>query len=100
MQGHDVWRVKHGDKDYQVECLDCGKTFEATRSDATFCSPRCRTHYHRAPQRLQNSIEELSGMGTQAFRMAQSYSRNRRVYEAMLKLRKDLDSALNIFETD
>lgn len=30
-----------------IICNVCGKDFEATRSDARFCSPRCRTESHR-----------------------------------------------------
>lgn len=31
----------------EKECNDCGRSFNATRSDARYCSPRCRTAAHR-----------------------------------------------------
>jgi hypothetical protein len=35
----------------QVACVHCGKPFTANRSDARFCSGRCRTAAHRAEKR-------------------------------------------------
>lgn len=29
-------------------CLQCERRFQATRSDASFCSPRCRQEFHRS----------------------------------------------------
>ncbi len=35
-------KVKHGKGIRQAVCLECGGDFEAKRSTATFCSPKCR----------------------------------------------------------
>jgi len=41
----------------ECECSHCETTFTAGRSDAKFCSPRCRTAAHRAALRSHNTGE-------------------------------------------
>lgn len=98
MQAHDTDRYKVGDADYSVKCVQCGELFEARRSDASFCSPNCRVAYSREPAKLNNAIAALEAMGLQLINMAQKYSRNQRVFEAMLVLRNRLNTALGQFE--
>jgi endogenous inhibitor of DNA gyrase (YacG/DUF329 family) len=44
---HD--RERHGTREADtVTCQQCGQGFLAKRSDARFCSPRCRTASHRS----------------------------------------------------
>ncbi len=33
---------------HEIQCAQCGVTFEAARSDAQYCSDRCRVNAHRA----------------------------------------------------
>ena len=35
------------DKIHEQDCIECGTTFEPKRSDAQFCSARCRVRHHR-----------------------------------------------------
>ena len=39
MQGHDIERVKNGDGEYVIHCVQCDSVFSATRSDAGFAVP-------------------------------------------------------------
>jgi hypothetical protein len=38
---------------YHTDCVECGKTFEARRKTAKYCSPKCRQRFNRRqPQGL------------------------------------------------
>lgn len=100
MQGTDTDRVKQGDRDYSVQCADCGNWFEATRSDASYCSPKCRKHAHRAPIRKRNAIIALQMAGRSALSTAVRYKKSDEVYQEMLKLQKQINAALALFETE
>jgi len=39
-------------------CLNCGRTFIATRRDARFDSVRCRVAYHRAKNTERNNTRQ------------------------------------------
>lgn len=94
MQGHDTERIKYDERDYGVTCLECGQSFEAKRSDATFCSARCRVRYSKRPEKLNNAIELLRFYGINARDIAGHYSTNARVETALLALRSQIDAAL------
>lgn len=98
MQAQDTYRMKFNDRDWQVECANCGKMFEATRSDASYCSARCRVDASRAPKRLQHQIDMIDSFSRSLSGIAAKYRRNQRVYDAMLTLRKAVDNALAVFE--
>lgn len=98
MQGHDTDRVKMGDKDWHVKCCQCENWFESTRSDASFCSTRCRINYNREPQKLENAIAHLEAQMIVIEQMAEKYKRNERVFEAMKALSKRVNYAVSIFE--
>jgi len=78
MQGHDTDRVKFDNRDYSVACTECGKRFEATRSDASFCTARCRVRYSKRPEKLNNAIESLGTFALQAREIASRYPTNKR----------------------
>lgn len=88
------------DRCYRVECLQCGDTFEATRSDATFCSARCRVAYSREPEKMRKFIEHLDVLGRMLDRQARKYYRSKAVFEAMQQLHKSLGASLERFEGD
>jgi endogenous inhibitor of DNA gyrase (YacG/DUF329 family) len=73
-QAHDTDRLKMDDRDYSVTCKGCGATFEATRSDASFCSARCRVRWSRRPAQRLKAIEELEAMRLRLHEMEKSYS--------------------------
>lgn len=98
MQGHDVDRVKLDDRCYRVECACCGKYFEATRSDASFCSSSCRVSFSREDDRRRKMIQSINNWGRSLERTAQKYRRNKEVFEAMLQLQRDVQFALSLFE--
>jgi protein-arginine kinase activator protein McsA len=99
MQGKDTDRWKMDDRDYSVRCLQCGQTFEAKRSDATFCSARCRVSYSREPQKLLNAIEEMRSMGYRTRDISGKYSTNKQVYETLMHLQSQVRIALQNMET-
>lgn len=98
MQGHDTNRYKVDAGCYLVDCLQCGNRFESKRSDATFCSARCRVRYSREPQKLENAIEELKYMEARIRQIANRYPHNDRVFEAVQSLSKSAANSLGIFE--
>jgi hypothetical protein len=100
MQGHDTNRTKFDDRDYSVECLECRETFEAKRSDATFCSARCRVRYSKRPEKLNNAIETLRMAGINARDISNKYPTNQRVETALLALRAQIDAALANMEVE
>lgn len=100
MQGQDADRLKLGDRDYNVVCFQCGRNFEAARSDATFCSPRCRVAFSREPRKLENAIEHMNGLEKMLQKWAIKYSKNKRVYKAMASLRDAINASLTFFESD
>jgi recombination protein RecA len=44
-----------------VNCIECGKTFDAQRSSAKFCSPNCRVKWNNKPENKDKpeEIEEI-----------------------------------------
>ena len=94
MQGHDTDRTKFDSRDYQVVCHQCGQTFEAKRSDATFCSPKCRVRFSREPQKLINAVEHINSMKFYTSDYAGRYSHNALVEEALLSLQRAIANAL------
>lgn len=100
MQGTDTPRDKHDARDYSVKCANCGKWFEATRSDASYCSSNCRVHAHRAPARKKNAILGLQQAGYAAIETSRKYAHSDDVYKEMLYLRRQIAIALNQFETE
>lgn len=100
MQGHDTNRTKYDNRDYGVDCLECGKSFEAKRSDATFCSARCRVRYSKRPEKLNNAIEELRYMGLKAREIAARYPTNARVETALAALLNQVQIACSDMEVE
>lgn len=94
MQGHDTDRTKFDSRDYSVTCLECGGTFEAKRSDATFCTPKCRVRWSKRPEKLNNAIDALAGFGFNCKDIASRYPSNARVEAALIELRRQIDIAL------
>jgi len=93
MQGHDTDRLHMDAKDYSVTCLQCGNTFEATRSDATFCSARCRVAHSREPQKLANALQRLEDMRFQVIGLAEKYKGNPDILQALVMLKSAVASA-------
>lgn len=56
---HEVDRVKVDDSTYRVNCAQCGKVFESSRYDASFCSSTCRSKHTRQQQNRAKEIERL-----------------------------------------
>ena len=67
MQGHDVERVREDLGIWIVECVYCGKTFEARRSDASFCSSAHRQAYHHRKVKMLRRLHDLDDLSTWAW---------------------------------
>lgn len=100
MQAHDTYRVKQDDRCYIVECVQCGQTFEATRSDASFCKPSCRVAYSREPARSASALRELEQMASRVHEIGRKYKHSPEMYAAVDKLSKQVLGALGWFEVD
>lgn len=99
MQGQiDADRTKFDDRDYSVVCFQCGNTFEATRSDASFCSAKCRMAHSREPQKLANALEDLKRMNIRVFQIAEKYKGNSAVVAELERLKKAVGAAEFIAE--
>lgn len=53
---HDTDRVKVDDFTWRVQCVQCGTRFESRRSDASFCSAKCRVAYSREIKQFQRDL--------------------------------------------
>lgn len=100
MQAHDVDRVKYDDRSYQVECAECGKHFEATRSDASFCSPKCRVAFSRRPAKLERACQIVDAFGERILALSRKYNRSDRMFQAMVILQRKVNTAVANFEKD
>jgi hypothetical protein len=83
-----------------VWCDHCNTMFESKRSDASYCSAKCRMGAKREAERLQAWIDKLPSQGAEYLRMARKHKRSDKVFKAMLELQKQLVAALYEFETD
>jgi len=86
MQAKDTERRKLDDRDYSVQCVECGTWFEATRSDASYCSAKCRKRAHFAPIRRQNAMNELDQMIKRLHSIRSEYPRDKEFFERFVSL--------------
>lgn len=98
MQGHDTDRVKMDDRDYVCTCLQCKKTFEAKRSDATFCGAKCRVAYSREPQKRLNFLQFMKDTEYYLWQGQEKYKRDGEVFAAMTHLYHSLSLMVSEFE--
>lgn len=100
MQGHEIDRDKVDDRSWLCWCAECGVRFEATRSDASFCSPRCRVAFSRAAAQLSNKIMRMNDFAADLVELSYKHSKSDQLYEAMLALDKQIRAALKNFEKE
>jgi endogenous inhibitor of DNA gyrase (YacG/DUF329 family) len=97
MQGHDIDRTKM-DWGYEMDCPQCGERFSSKRSDATFCSPKCRKASQREIERWNTWIDELDYKGEELVNVAKKFKTSKRMYASFLKLQRSLKIAIEEFE--
>jgi len=100
MQAQDTDRRNNGDGSWSVQCCVCERWFEAKRSDASYCSNRCRKTAHFAPQRLQAALEDLAYMAKRADEIAAKYHHNQAVFDQLAALRASLKASMGRIETE
>lgn len=100
MQAHEIYRNKVDDRTWLCWCVECNQRFEATRSDASFCSARCRVAFSRGAAKLDNQIMRMSMFGADLKASSAKYSKSEKLYQAMLALEKQIKSALANFQTE
>jgi len=98
MQSPETDRLHMDAKDWSIVCLNCGSTFEAKRSDATFCSTRCRVAHSRKPAQRLAAIEELANMRFRIIQIAEKYKGDAEVLKALEILKSNVASAEYICE--
>lgn len=98
-QAVETERIKIDDRCWRVQCAECGKWFEAARSDASFHSGACRKKWHERPVRFQNAMLELRQMARRAKVIAEQYKSSQTGYDEMVALGKSVDYAIATFET-
>jgi hypothetical protein len=87
-----------GEGDWSIQCVQCGQYFEAKRSDASFCSTNCRVAYSREADKIINHISWLNQVAAQVLEKSRKYKKVKDVYEATVKLQKDINAAAGMFE--
>ncbi len=100
MQAVDTDRFKVDDHCWIVECANCGTRFEATRSDASYCTPRCRKYASRAPQRFKSALEELAAMASRASEISHNYPHSQTMLDQMIALYKSIGHTLDNFDVE
>lgn len=98
MQGHDTERLKIDDTTWQCECVQCQELFTSTRSDASFCSTRCRVAFSREPQKRLNALEEIRTMHHRLAAIQKKYNYDDEVFQQFLSLEKQIKHLVNQFE--
>jgi hypothetical protein len=73
MQGRDVERTREDLGVWIVECAHCHKSFEAKRSDASYCCSAHRTAHHRKIARMQRRLKDLDDCSTWAVEIARYF---------------------------
>src|SRR4051812_4371465 len=96
MQAQDTDRTKFGDRDYSVICFNCGDTFEATRSDASFCSAKCRVAYGRRPAQRLKALDEMESMRLRIKELQHKYSSDA---DVLKKIQQIQSAAFHAIET-
>lgn len=98
MQGHDIERRRLDDNTWECECRQCGKWFESKRSDASFCSSRCRVNHSREPQKRLNAIEDLKSMQSRMSEIARKYRYDDEIFQIFLSVEKTVKYCQANFE--
>lgn len=75
---------------YEMTCHHCGTQFEATRSDAKFCSDNCRTGAKQKRQRDQ--LRKLSAQGENALAASSEFKEITNLFDQIAVLIADLRS--------
>lgn len=86
------------DTGWRVKCVECGNEFDSKRSDAAYCSGKCRTHASRAPKRRATAIETLRIMCLEVTRISKSYRYDAEMFDCMVALKKTVEASTNRFE--
>lgn len=100
MQAHDTDRIKNDDRDYSVQCVQCGRRFEATRSDASFCSAACRVAYGREAEKFEQLLKQLDNWGISLAERALRYKKSKRMFDALTKIHRRIGNAIAEFEVN
>jgi len=98
MDIQDAERIRTEDG-YIVECMVCGKSFEASRIDASFCSSTCRSRHHRAAGKLTKRIERGEAAVNDLIKHLPK-SGESETYNALLRLSRRIAAALAAVEMD
>jgi len=86
------------DGGWVVWCDHCNKRFESKRSDASYCSAKCRMGAKREHEARLKYIASLASLGRQLRNKAAANHRSDLMYKAMLELQKDINAAVAMFE--
>lgn len=80
-------------------CEQCHRKFQSTRTDAKFCSARCRMAHSRSGDIFIADVTQLNRIAATLLQISQKYKDNQKMHEVMVSLRADLDAAINNFES-
>jgi hypothetical protein len=84
---------------YLVECFECGKEFEALRSDVAFCSSTCRSRNHRKKFKLDKDIQKANDLISSLINRLPS-SGESKTFIALNELSTKIDNALAFVESE
>jgi predicted nucleic acid-binding Zn ribbon protein len=73
---------------HEIQCAQCGETFDAVRSDARYCSDLCRVNSHRA-QRAAEAAE-------QAVLVNENIDAHGRAYRLWIRARPSREGLIDI----
>lgn len=79
---------------WNIDCVQCGRTFQATRIDASFCGVNCRVAYSREPEKLRKAIEAVRSQKTGLKALARKYKKNRELHGALCLLLLEVGQAV------
>ena len=94
--GYDVEITKDA-YGYLVECFECGKEFEALRSDVAFCSSTCRSRNHRKKFKLDKDIQKAQDLISSLLDRLPA-SGESKIFIALNEINAKIDNALDSVE--
>jgi len=95
---HEVEVIKNDARDYSIKCHYCGRDFEATRSDAAFCSASCRVASSREPARQRKQLALFEGVANQLVTFCKKHRYNQEYFEIVKRIHAIVSHALSQFE--
>lgn len=94
MQGQQIERFRT-ESGWSFRCAHCGTVTESRRSDATFCSPKCRKAHERAQSDFRRQLADLRWAVPDIANKIDKYGCDEQVRQLLIDLKAEITIALS-----